>query len=111
MSQTQLEIDFSLNAKSQEIAGQIARKMEKKVFSPFFLYGPPEKREAVYFRLIKEILASGSRVLFLVPEIALTQTLMERFEKRLGEKVALLHSQLSDRKRELEWRKIKEGEV
>jgi primosomal protein N' (replication factor Y) len=85
--------------------------MEKKVFSPFFLYGPPEKREAVYSRLIKEILASGSRVLFLVPEIALTQTLMERFEKRLGEKVALLHSQLSDRKRELEWRKIKEGEV
>lgn len=111
MSQTQLEIDFSLDAQSQEVADQIARKMEKKVFSPFFLYGPPEKREAVYSRLIKEILASGSRVLFLVPEIALTQTLMERFEKRLGEKVALLHSQLSDRKRELEWRKIKEGEV
>ncbi len=111
MSQTQLEIDFSLDAQSREVADQITRKMEKKVFSPFFLYGPPEKREAVYSRLIKEILASGSRVLFLVPEIALTRTLMERFEKRLGEKVALLHSQLSERKRELEWRKIKEGEV
>jgi primosomal protein N' (replication factor Y) len=111
LSQTQLEIDFSLDAQSREVADQINRKMEKQVFSPFFLYGPPEKREAVYSSLIKEILARGSRVLFLVPEITLTQTLIERFEKRLGEKVALLHSQLSERKRELEWRKIKEGEA
>jgi primosomal protein N' (replication factor Y) len=111
LSQTQLEIDFSLDAKSREVADQITRKMKRKVFSPFFLYGPPEKREAVYSSLIKEILASGSRVLFLVPEIAITQTMMERFEKRLGKKAALLHSQLSERKRELEWRKIKEGEA
>jgi primosomal protein N' (replication factor Y) len=109
--QTQLEIDFSLDAQSREVADQITHKIEKKVFSPFFLYGPPEKREAVYSLLIKEILASGNRVLFLVPEITLTRTLIERFEKRLGEKVALLHSQLSERKRELEWRKIKEGEA
>jgi primosomal protein N' (replication factor Y) len=111
IGQTQLEIDFSLDAQSREVADQITRKMEKKIFSPFFLYGPLEKREAVYSSLIKEILASGSRVLFLVPEIALTRSLIERFEKRLGEKVALLHSQLSDRKRELEWRKIKEGKM
>jgi primosomal protein N' (replication factor Y) len=109
--QTQLEIDFSLDAQSREVADQITRKLEKKVFSPFFLYGPPEKREAVYSSLIKEVLARGSRVLFLVPEITLTQSLIEKFEKRLGEKVALLHSQLTERKRELEWRKIKEGEA
>jgi primosomal protein N' (replication factor Y) len=111
LSHTQLEIDFSLDSQSREIADQIIRKVEKKVFSTFFLYGPPEKREAVYSRLIKEVLAKGRRVLFLVPEIALTRTLMERFEKRLGEKVALLHSQLSERKRELEWWKIKQGEA
>ncbi len=111
LSQTQLEIDFSLDAQSRKVADQITRKMEKKAFSPFFLYGPQEKRGAVYSSLIKEILARGSRVLYLVPEITLTQTLIERFEKRLGEKVALLHSQLSERKRELEWRKIKEGEA
>lgn len=109
--QTQLEIDFSLDAQSREVADQITRKLEKKVFSPFFLYGPPEKREAVYSSLIKEVLATGSRVLYLVPEITLTQTLIETFEKRLGEKVALLHSQLTERRRELEWRKIKEGEA
>jgi primosomal protein N' (replication factor Y) len=111
LSHTQLEIDFSLDSQSRETADQIIRKVEKKVFSTFFLYGPPEKREAVYSRLIKEVLAKGRRVLFLVPEIALTRTLMERFEKKLGEKVALLHSQLSERKRELEWWKIKQGEA
>ncbi|NIM57533.1 MAG: primosomal protein N' [Candidatus Aminicenantes bacterium] len=110
-AQTQLEIDFSLDAQSREVADQITRKLEKKVFSPFFLYGPPAKREAVYSSLIKEILARGRRVLFLVPEITLIQTLIEKFEKRLGEKVALLHSQLSESKREAEWRRIKEGEA
>jgi primosomal protein N' (replication factor Y) len=111
LSRTQLEIDFSLDSQSREIADQIIRKIEKKVFSTLFLYGPPDKREAVYSRLIKEALAKGRRVLFLVPEIALTRTLMERFEKRLGEKLALLHSQLSEGKRELEWLKIKQGEA
>jgi len=111
MGQTQLEIDFSLDAQSRDVGDQITRKLEKQVFLPFFLYGPPEKRESVYFYLIKRILARGRRVLFLVPEIALTQTQREKFERRLGEKVALLHSRLSERRRELEWRKIKEREA
>ena len=111
VSETQLEMDFSLDARSREVAGQIARKIGGQVFLPFLLFGPSEKRESVYFYLIKRILADGRRVLFLVPEIALTQSLIEKFEKKLGEKVALLHSRLSEKKRELEWRKIKEGEV
>lgn len=111
MKQTQLEIDFSLDAQSREVADQITRKIEKQIFLPFFLYGPNEKRESVYFCLIKKALARGRRVLFLVPEIALTQALREKFERRLGEKVALLHSRLSESRREVEWRKIKEGEV
>ena len=111
VSETQLEMDFSLDARSREVAGQIARKSGGQVFLPFLIFGPSEKRESVYFHLIKRVLAGGRRVLFLVPEIALTQTLREKFEKRLGEKAALLHSRLSEKKRESEWRKIKEGKV
>ncbi len=111
VSQTQLEIDFSLDAHSREVSEQITRKMKEDIFSPFFLYGSSEKREAVYFYLIKKVLEKGRSVLFLVPEIALTQRLMERFEKKLGKRVALLHSRLSEKKREREWQKIKNGEV
>lgn len=109
--QTQLEIDFSLDASSRELADRVIRKTGKHVFLQFFLYGLSERRESVYFYLIKNILAEGRRVLFLIPEIILTQTLKDKFENRLGEKVALIHSQLSERRRELEWHKIKEGEV
>jgi len=111
VGETQLEMDFSLDARSLEVAGQITRKIGDQVFLPFYLFGPSEKRESVYFYLIKRILADRRKVLYLVPEIALTQLLTEKFEKRLGEKVALLHSRLSEKKRELEWRKIKNGEV
>jgi primosomal protein N' (replication factor Y) len=111
VSQTQLEIDFSLDSHSREVSEQITRKIKEDTFSPFFLYGSSEKREAVYFYLIKKVLEKGRSVLFLVPEIALTQRLMERFEKKLGKRVALLHSRLSEKKREREWQKIKNGEV
>jgi len=111
VGETQLEMDFSLDARSLEVAGQITRKIGDQVFLHFYLFGPSEKRESVYFYLIKRILADGRKVLYLVPEIALTQSLTEKFEKRLGEKVALLHSRLSEKMRELEWRKIKNGEV
>ncbi len=111
VSQTQLEIDFSLDSHSREVSEQITRKIKEDIFSPFFLYGSSEKREAVYFYLIKKVLEKGRSVLFLVPEIALTQRLMEQFEKKLGKRVALLHSRLSEKKREREWQKIKNGEV
>jgi primosomal protein N' (replication factor Y) len=110
-TESQLEMDFSLDAHSRQIADEIVSALGQQVFSSFFLYGPAEKRESVYFQLIRRILKGGRKALFLVPEIASTQTLREKFEKRLGEKVALLHSQLTEKEREIEWLRIKEGEA
>lgn len=110
-SASQLEIDFSLDSHSRQIADEIVSAFGLRVFSPFLLYGPAEKRESVYFYLIRRVLEKGKRALFLVPEIAFTQSLREKLEKRLGEKVALLHSRLTEKERELEWLKIKEGEA
>jgi primosomal protein N' (replication factor Y) len=104
-------MDFSLDAHSRQIADEIVSAIGQQVFSSFFLYGPAGNRESVYFYLIRRILEEGRKALFLVPEIASTQTLREKFEKRLGEKVALLHSRLTEKERELEWLRIKEGEA
>ena len=110
-SQAQLELDFSLDALSRQTADRISASIRSQAFARFFLYGPSDKRESVYFQLIKRSLEMRQKVLFLLPEIAVTQALMEKFEKRLGERAALLHSRLSERKRELEWLRIKEGEA
>jgi len=110
-TESQLEMDFSLDAHSRQIADEIVSAFGQQVFSSFFLYGLAENRQSVYFYLIRRILEEGRKALFLVPEIASTQILREKFEKRLGEKVALLHSRLTEKERELEWLRIKEGEA
>jgi len=110
-SQAQLELDFSLDALSRRTADRISTSIQGRAFAPFFLHGPSDKRESVYFQLIKKSLEMRKKVLFLLPEIGVTQALREKFEKRLGERAALLHSRLSERKRELEWLRIKEGEA
>lgn len=108
---TQLEMDFSLDRESLREAEALAVRMSKGEFSPCYLYGPPQKREAVYFYLIKKALALDRKVLFLVPEIGLTRIFLNKFQKRLGENAAILHSQISDRQKEMQWLRIKEGDV
>jgi primosomal protein N' (replication factor Y) len=83
--------------------------MAKKAFAPFLLFGPAGRREAVYFHLIREAMAGSGRALYLVPEISLTSGLTATYRKRLGVGLAILHSRMTDRQRELEWEKIKGG--
>jgi len=105
---TQLEFDFSLDEKLRRIAAAVAERAAGKTFAPFLLYGSPSRREALYLELIKKALASGGRALYLIPEISLTSVLLEKLEKRLGERVAVLHSEMTEKRRELEWQKIKD---
>jgi primosomal protein N' (replication factor Y) len=77
------------------------------MFWSFYLHASRQKREAIYFDLIKKILNIRKKILFLVPEIRLTASLQEKFTKKLGENVALFHSQLTAKQRESEWERIK----
>lgn len=110
-SPVQLEMDFSLDKESLQAVNCISKSLEKQVFSPFYLHAPQTKREAVYFGLIQRVLDAQKRVLYLVPEISLTKTLLEKFEKRLGRRAALLHSQLTEKEREREWERINQGQA
>jgi primosomal protein N' (replication factor Y) len=107
----QLEIDFSLDIESQKIGDSMAGRIEKETFSPFYLYGSSEKRKAVYLYLMNKILSLNRKVLLLVPEISQTESYMENIIKKLGKNVAHLHSKLTERMKEEEWCKIKNGEI
>jgi len=65
----------------------------------------------VYFEAIAAALEKGRQVLVLVPEIALTQQFLERFQDRFGAKPAEWHSDLAPRSRERVWRQVAEGAV
>jgi len=65
----------------------------------------------VYFEAIAAALEKGRQVLVMVPEIALTQQFLERFQDRFGAKPAEWHSDLAPRSRERVWRQVAEGAV
>lgn len=63
----------------------------------------------VYIHLIEQVLASGSQVLYLVPEIALTTQIVVRLKKIFGEKVGIYHSKFSDNERVEVWKGVLSG--
>lgn len=76
----------------------------------FLLHGVTGSgKTEIYLQAIQQGLSQGREAIVLVPEIALTPQMVERFKSRFGAKVAVLHSRLSHGERYDEWRKIREG--
>ena len=65
----------------------------------------------VYLQAIAEVIKAGQEAIVLVPEIALTPQMVERFKGRFGSDVAVMHSALSSGERFDEWRKVHRKEV
>ena len=63
----------------------------------------------VYLELLEGLLARGRGAIVLVPEISLTPQTVERFRARFGDRVAVLHSGLSDGERFDAWNALREG--
>lgn len=82
---------------------------------PILLHGiTGSGKTEVYLQAIAEVLARGKTALVLVPEISLTPQTIERFKARFSsrkERIAVLHSMLSDGERHDEWFKIHEGKA
>ncbi|MCH7409893.1 primosomal protein N' [Belliella sp. DSM 111904] len=63
----------------------------------------------VYIKLIEEALESGSQVLLLLPEIALTTQIVARLQKVFGSKMGVYHSKHSDNERVEVWNGVISG--
>jgi primosomal protein N' (replication factor Y) len=65
----------------------------------------------VYIELLREVVdRQGKTAIVLVPEISLTPQTVGRFKAVFGDRVAVLHSALSDGERYDEWRSLRAGE-
>ncbi|AKJ63682.1 replication restart helicase PriA [Kiritimatiella glycovorans] len=65
----------------------------------------------VYLQAIRHVIDHGRSAIVLVPEIALTPQTVDRFRSRFGDRVAVLHSHLSDGERFDEWGRIRDGKA
>lgn len=83
--------------------------LKAETFASFLLHGVTGSgKTEVYIEAIREVVAKGKGALVIVPEIALTPQLVDRFRGRLGERLAVLHSGLSQRVRWEGWRTLLE---
>jgi len=77
----------------------------------FLLHGVTGSgKTEIYLQALAEAVRLGKRGIVLVPEIALTPQIIERFASRFPHKVAVLHSKLSPGEQFDEWRRIRDGE-
>jgi primosomal protein N' (replication factor Y) (superfamily II helicase) len=76
----------------------------------FLLYGATGSgKTEVYLRACEQALERGRGAIVLVPEIALTPQALGRFRARFGERVAVLHSGLTEAERRDERERIASG--
>ncbi len=100
----------ALNAEQGQAATTIIENMRARQFSPFLLHGiTGSGKTEVYLEAIEEAVRLQLGVLVLVPEIALTPQLVDRFRARLGNDLALLHSALPPRTRWESWQALLRG--
>lgn len=65
----------------------------------------------IYINLIRKALESGTQVLYLLPEIALTTQMVQRLKKIFGSSMGVYHSRFSDNERVEVWNGVRNGDT
>ena len=100
-------------SEEQEIAiDKIGNCIENGINSAYLIHGVTGSgKTEIYLQLIEKVIKKGKQGIVLVPEISLTPQTVARFMGRFRERIAVLHSRLSDGERYDEWRRIENDEV
>ncbi|WP_339224600.1 primosomal protein N' [Paenibacillus sp. FSL H8-0332] len=101
-----------LTAEQEVVYKRIVATVEQQAHEVFLLHGVTGSgKTEIYLQSIQRCIEQGRQAVVLVPEIALTPQMVERFKGRFGSGVAVMHSRLSVGERYDEWRKIREGKA
>jgi primosomal protein N' (replication factor Y) len=102
----------ALTGNQEKAAAELRESAARDAFSVTLIDGVTGSgKTEVYFEAVAAALEKGRQVLILLPEIALTQAFLERFQDRFGAKPAEWHSDVAPRMREKVWRQVAEGGV
>jgi primosomal protein N' (replication factor Y) len=104
--------DRQLTTEQAAAVARLTTLAERRAFSVALIHGVTGSgKTEVYLKLAAVVLASGRRVLMLVPEIALTPAVLSSFRCAFGVRVAIQHSGLSDGERHDQWQRIRGGAI
>jgi len=99
---------IKLSNYQEKIASQILEDFND--FNTVLLHGiTGSGKTEIYIDIIQKVLDSGSQVLFLLPEIALTAQIVIRLKRVFGSKMGVYHSKFSDNERVEIWQGVLDG--
>lgn len=100
--------------REQELAvNTLCSSIEQNSQENYLIHGVTSSgKTEVYMHAIAKALECGKTAIMLVPEIALTKQVIDRFIARFGKgEIAVLHSKLTVRERFDEWQRIRTGQA
>ena len=96
-------------SEGQEHALDVLRTSSDRIFYLFGITG--SGKSEVYLRRAEDVIASGRQVLYMVPEITLSEQLSDEVYSRFSGRVAILHSSLTPSQRLKAWNGIMAGDI
>lgn len=104
-SEKAVQPHYELNEEQSRAYNEI--KALFKVKNTVLLHGVTASgKTEVYIHLIEDVVASGRQVLFLLPEIALTEQITDRLRRVFGDKLVVYHSKYTDAERVEIWKSM-----
>lgn len=102
---------------SKEIANLVLSELQNKALEnirngfaagkPVLLHGVTGSgKTEIYISLIRDAIAQGKQVLYILPEIALTSQIIERLRSFFGNRVQVFHSRYTDNQKAELWNRI-----
>ncbi len=102
----------SLRQEQADAVDEISTALRSRAHKLFLLQGVTGSgKTEVYLHAMAQVAEAGRGAILLVPEIALTPQVVQRFRARFGDDVAILHSALTPKERLGMWRKLRKAEV
>lgn len=102
----------TLNQEQEAALNKLSAAMESQRFETHLLHGiTGSGKTEIYLQAIDKALKQGKGTIMLVPEIALTAQMIERFRSRFEGQIAILHHRLSQGERFDEWHRIRRGDA
>lgn len=102
--------DIVLSEEQQKAHDAVLAQIFEKKPAVFLLHGVTGSgKTSVFEKLISDTVKMGRQAMLLIPEIGLTPQILRRFRSLFGERVAVIHSGLSQGQRLDEYKRIKQG--
>jgi primosomal protein N' (replication factor Y) (superfamily II helicase) len=90
----------------------ITSLLDKEAFSACLLNGVTGSgKTEVYYRAVRHAVSLGKQAILMVPEIALAVYMEGLFRSRMGDRLAVFHSGLSEGERYDQWMRMARGDV